>query len=1275
MPDKQRAVCHKLYTEGLDFTCLIDTHLDEGTKEGLEDIWPGKVLFSYSNSSKVGGLALLCRSTSISFSGYKADPCGRFLFVRLKVLNTPLLLCFVYAHANEQRANYLTRLLRELAGFKEKQDNLILMGDFNCVENPLLDRCPPRETNDLYLDKLSTICDVFDLCDLWRKRFPMKQEYTYFSDHRNSRSRIDRIYAQKDILEFCGNVEHIPFAHSDHRLVCLEFRSPSQSTVHSDKGWILSHSLLKDAEFCDLFSSFWPRWQSLKSRFNSLQAWWDKGKEQIKKLSLKHSHQKSKRCKTLLKSLQKRLRNAENQGKFPTIKTLKRLIRAIETEKAKSHYLSAKLEWLENAEKCSKTFFSLHAKAKSEVRVDEIRDSGGFLKTDTPEIADVFKEFYHTLYTQDYINEVDQDNFLKGIGLAKLNQEEKEKSSSVLTLREFEVALFKLPNGKSPGPDGLTTEFYKQFWDVLGNDLLEVITSSYERGLLTESQRLASIKCLPKKGDIKDVKNWRPISLLNVDYKILAKVLSLRLLELLPSVISEEQTCSLKGRKISHNLSTVRDCVRIAQDDNLDACMISVDQMKAFDRVSWTFLFKILSRMNFSPDFLSWVKLLYTDISSCVKINGTFSDSFVVERGVRQGCPLSPLLYVIFSEALNAVINENPDIKGFVINSFEIKLSQFADDLTSLLIGDRSIFSLFKSLNSFERVSGALVNPLKTKAIWLGRNIGRLDKPLGLDWTDGSIEILGILFGNNPHLISKMWKQRNSSVRRTLAPWGKSNLSLAGKMAVIKQLVLPKISYLAVVFPPSKTQTASLTQILEDFLWNGKRPKVSTKLLHLPFERGGKGLTNLELFARSLTLNLVKDIFSSHALHWPSCTFYFLNRYKNLNLYKGIFKVSLSARAIDRANLPFWYKFLLESWLLLTQNKRPATTSAINLREEPIFYNPLHVNTCKPPPNWYPSATNPPNLVGDLYHEGTPTSPMTLVQLNKERGTNLTLTQFDKVKKAIPAEWHKTIVSTRVLPEVEESPLQIFASTNKGQTPTCIKLFTCKMFYKEISLDVFLKTEKDLSTRKTWFLSRWIDLGKVNWPKVFSYFGTNRVNSNIADIIFRHIHSGIWNRIRLFKAKLEEHTLCTRCYAVPESYSHIFVDCQYSSKIWDEALVFISAVHAGVKSLGRTRCIVVGFSDIPQCKKVLHCLEDIRRAFFKATYQQRNLSLLGKHTDGCKVFRDLLLGTLQLRFDTAQWKKDLKPFEPYQRICGVLGSSVHYKPEFLPDKFQINFIR
>ena len=421
-----------------------------------------KVLFCFAISSHSGGLALLCHK-SFSFLNFKADSNCRFLFVRLKTQNALLLLCFVYAHANEQRADFFTRLLGELVGFKEKDDKLFLLGDFNCVENVTLDRSPPGMKNDSTFYRLSKICDVFDMCDLWRKRFPLEQDFTYFSDHDSFRSRIDRVYVQADALDFCGNVEHIPFAHSDHRIVSFEFCTPSKPPLNRNIGWILHHSLLKDAEFCDLISNFWSRWQSLKNRFTSLQAWWDKGKERIKTLSIKYSHQKSKSNKIILRTLLKRLRNAENQGKFPMIKYLKRRIRVIETEKAKSHYLSAKLEWLENTERCTKTFFSLHAKTKSNALVNEIKDSKGDMKTETSEITEVFADFYGKLYSQDYINEVDQENFLGDIGLAQLNQMEREKSSSLFILSEFKVALYKLPNGKSPGSDGLTTEFYKTF--------------------------------------------------------------------------------------------------------------------------------------------------------------------------------------------------------------------------------------------------------------------------------------------------------------------------------------------------------------------------------------------------------------------------------------------------------------------------------------------------------------------------------------------------------------------------------------------------------------------------------------------------------------------------------------------------------------------------------------------------------------------------------------------------------------------------------------------
>ena len=151
------------------------------------------------------------------------------------------------------------QILGELVGFKEKDDKLFFLGDFNCVESVMLDISPPG-VNDSTFYRLSKICDVFNMFDLWRLRLTFKQDFTYFSDHDSYRSMIDGVYVQTDALGFCGNVEHIPFAHSDHRIVFFEFRAPSKSPLNHNIGWILHHLLLKDAEFCDLISNFWSRW-------------------------------------------------------------------------------------------------------------------------------------------------------------------------------------------------------------------------------------------------------------------------------------------------------------------------------------------------------------------------------------------------------------------------------------------------------------------------------------------------------------------------------------------------------------------------------------------------------------------------------------------------------------------------------------------------------------------------------------------------------------------------------------------------------------------------------------------------------------------------------------------------------------------------------------------------------------------------------------------------------------------------------------------------------
>ena len=171
---------------------------------------------------------------------------------------------------------------------------------------------------------------------------------------------------------------------------------------------------------------------------------------------------------------------------------------------------------------------------------------------------------------------------------------------------------------------------------------------AFSKGMLPNSLREAIIKCIPKKGDISFVKNWRPISLLNADYKILAKALSVRVLNILAHVISEEQTCSVKGRTITRNLLILRDFLQYADENQLDACLISLNQMKVFDRVNWDFFFKVLHKMNFGNELIKWIQLLYNRIYAHIEINGFLSTKFILEQGSTKAV-LCPPFYTTLS--------------------------------------------------------------------------------------------------------------------------------------------------------------------------------------------------------------------------------------------------------------------------------------------------------------------------------------------------------------------------------------------------------------------------------------------------------------------------------------------------------------------------------------------------------------------------------------------------------------------------------------------------
>lgn len=297
-----------------------------------------------------------------------------------------------------------------------------------------------------------------------------------------------------------------------------------------------------------------------------------------------------------------------------------------------------------------------------------------------------------------------------------------------------------MENNKSPGNDGLTTNFYKHFWHILGTELTKIYNYAFEQGITISLPKTRRNHASLQKGDRTRFKNWRPITLLTTDYKILSKALANRLRDVLHLLIHTDQTAGIPGRTINDNVSLIRDAINFANETNTPLALVAIDQLKAFDRVSHSFLHKVLTTFGFGPTFRRWVMTIYTSTMSTVKVNGWLTKFINMERGLRQGCALSMPLFNLNAELLVIHIRENPHIQGIrPTNNHEVKLSQYADDTTLLLRNDQSVIETFNTLHFYESASGAKVNKEKCQGLWSGALRHRTDSLLNFQWFNDSL--------------------------------------------------------------------------------------------------------------------------------------------------------------------------------------------------------------------------------------------------------------------------------------------------------------------------------------------------------------------------------------------------------------------------------------------------------------------------------------------------------------------------------------------------------
>ena len=290
-----------------------------------------------------------------------------------------------------------------------------------------------------------------------------------------------------------------------------------------------------------------------------------------------------------------------------------------------------------------------------------------------------------------------------------------------------------MPNGKSPGHDGLTKELYKHFWDDLKLGFINSLKQSKIDSNLSIPQRQAIIKLIAKRDrDKRFVKNWQPVCLLNVNTKILFKSLEEKLKNVLPELISSNQTAYVKNRCISESGRLMSDLIEMCDILDIPGYLLIIDIKKTFDSLDHNFLLSALKKFGFGENFIHWIKVLLNNQQWCV-INECFTTRyFNLEKDARQGDPISAYLFILALEVLFELIKNDGEIRGVTIFNHAFLYTAFADDSTFFLNDLLSVKNLIDTFTDFSLFSGLKANFSKCGIAGLGSLKGVLEAVCGL---------------------------------------------------------------------------------------------------------------------------------------------------------------------------------------------------------------------------------------------------------------------------------------------------------------------------------------------------------------------------------------------------------------------------------------------------------------------------------------------------------------------------------------------------------------
>ena len=539
--------------------------------------------------------------------------------------------------------------------------------------------------------------------------------------------------------------------------------------------------------------------------------------------------------------------------------------------RTKGAILRSKARWYNEGEKNTKYFLNMEKRHYKQGTISQIKiDDNNFVTSDK-DILTECTSFYKSLYASkgDTTNHQAATCFFETENDTVLQEHEQKSCDGLLTKKECLEAIKSMESEKTPGTDGLPAEFYKMFWPDISTPLVNALNHAYETDQLSITQKRGIIKLIPKKdAEPYFIKNWRPLTLLNCDYKIAAKAIANRLKNVLPTLNNHDQTGFLKGRFIGEKIRLIDSIICYARENNIPGLLLFLDFEKAFDTIEWSFIRDTLKYFGFGTRIIKWMNLFYGCPESCILNNGWASDFFGIRRGVRQGCPLSPYLFVLAAEVLAKALRKNKDIRGIHVNEKEIKLSQYADDTTLILDGSKkSVLSSLRLLDDFHKASGLKLNDKKTEAFWIGTNCGKEEIALpgrNFKWPKFKVKALGVWFSIDPEIATDLnYHEKLNNVRNILNAWKYRRLTLVGKIAVIKSLAASQLVYVLSPLCTNEKAIKEVNNIFYSFLWNQKGDKIKRNVMINDYSNGGLKMIDIQSFNKSLKAMWIKKYLDS----------------------------------------------------------------------------------------------------------------------------------------------------------------------------------------------------------------------------------------------------------------------------------------------------------------------------------------------------------------------------------------------------------------------------